>query len=81
MRAEGAAEAAGKERRTMIPCKSGCAEYCEGCHKTCARWRAIQAENRARRCAVKEYLNRCDRVSSTVIRQCLRISGIPYRTV
>ena len=54
----------------MIPCKSGCAEYCEGCHKTCAR-----------RCAVKEYLDRCDRVSSTVIRQCLRISGIPYRAV
>ena len=25
----------------MIPCQKTCADYCEGCHKNCARWKAF----------------------------------------
>ena len=26
----------------MIPCREGCAQYQEGCHKTCPRWKEMQ---------------------------------------
>lgn len=40
----------------MIPCSSTCDRYCEGCHKTCAKWRLLQAKNRLERQRKKDYL-------------------------
>ena len=28
----------------MIPCRSSCPHYAEGCHKTCAYWKSYQRE-------------------------------------
>ena len=40
----------------MLPCQTRCASYQPGCHKTCARWRRFQAEQRTQREAKKRYL-------------------------
>ena len=40
----------------MLPCQNQCASYHEGCHKTCAWWRAFQEGQRAQRQAKKAYL-------------------------
>lgn len=40
----------------MLPCQNQCASYHEGCHKTCAWWRAFQERQASQRQAKKEYL-------------------------
>ena len=50
----------------MIPCSSTCDRYCEGCHKTCAKWRLLQAKNRLERQRKKDYLQYYNQVNSTV---------------
>ncbi len=42
----------------MIPCKDGCDCYCEGCHKTCEKWSALQEKQRAERVKKKAYLQK-----------------------
>lgn len=60
----------------MLPCQSGCASYCEGCHKTCAHWRLFQEEQRRQREAKKRYLEfyspRCVQTARQLLR--LRLS-------
>ena len=53
----------------MIPCTSTCHRYREGCHKTCAKWRLLQAKNRLERQRKKDYLQYYNQVNSTVLRQ------------
>lgn len=33
----------------MIPCQKTCADYCEGCHKNCARWKAFLEQSSQQR--------------------------------
>ncbi len=40
----------------MLPCRTGCGAYCEGCHKSCEHWRDFQAAQRAEREAKKRYM-------------------------
>ena len=51
----------------MLPCQSSCPAYCPGCHKTCARWKRFQQEQREERQAKKQYLRfymtLCDHVT------------------
>ena len=51
----------------MLPCQTRCASYQPGCHKTCARWRRFQAEQRTQREAKKRYLRyhteRCPQIA------------------
>ena len=61
----------------MIPCKNTCPDYFEGCHKTCARWRTYQDQNRLRRQAQKAYLEYQTRRCNAVIRQCQAVSARP----
>ncbi len=53
----------------MIPCRSGCANYCDGCHKTCAHWKELQEKNKAERLEKKAYLEYYNQICSTVLRQ------------
>ena len=57
----------------MLPCQNQCASYCEGCHKTCAWWRAFQEGQRAQRQAKKEYLQFHNALCAQVVRQCRAI--------
>ena len=41
----------------MIPCKTGCDHYCEGCHKTCPAWKELQQRFSLERQKKKNYLN------------------------
>ena len=50
----------------MIPCQSSCDHYCEGCHKTCAKWRLLQARNRMERQKKKDYLQYYGSVGPTI---------------
>ena len=54
----------------MIPCKNGCPHYCEGCHKTCARWKTIQAQNELDRRRRKAYMDYYTQLCTTIVRQC-----------
>ena len=53
----------------MLPCSGGCPSYHEGCHKTCARWQAFQAQQQAQRQAKKEYLQVHNALCAQVVRQ------------
>lgn len=58
----------------MIPCQSTCGDYREGCHKSCARWRAFQARLREERLAKKAYLKYYNELCGEVTRR-LRAAG------
>ena len=62
----------------MLPCRSGCPFYQEGCHKTCAKWRLFQKEQSAQRQAKKQYLRFYNDLCTQVVRQC---RAIEYRRV
>ncbi len=57
----------------MIPCQEKCPRYFEGCHKNCARWKVLQAQQRSVNRKKKNYLEYHNAVCSTVIRQCRSI--------
>ena len=50
-----------------------CLRYFEGCHKNCARWKVLQAQQRSVNRKKKNYLEYHNAVCSTVIRQCRSI--------
>ena len=62
--------------KSMLPCQSTCAAYCEGCHKTCARWRRFQEEQQRQREAKKRYLElhspRCTQTARQLLNLHLR---------
>ena len=60
----------------MIPCRKNCADYCEGCHKNCARWKAFLEQSSQQRREKKRYLDYYNDLCSTIIRQCR--SNNPY---
>ena len=60
----------------MIPCQKTCADYCEGCHKNCARWKAFLEQSSQQRREKKRYLDYYNDLCSTIIRQCR--SNNPY---
>lgn len=53
----------------MLPCGKSCSAYCEGCHKSCARWGDYQARLRAERQAKKDYLKYYNELCGAVTRQ------------
>jgi hypothetical protein len=53
----------------MIPCKSTCQNYTEGCHKTCARWKALMQQQQIKRQQQKAYLDYHHELCGTLIRQ------------
>lgn len=53
-----------------------CADYCEGCHKNCARWKAFLEQSSQQRREKKRYLDYYNDLCSTIIRQCR--SNNPY---
>ena len=59
-----------KEWFAMLPCRNSCPDYCEGCHKSCARWKTLQQEARARQQAKKAYLNYYWQLCGLIVRQC-----------
>ena len=59
--------------KSMLPCQSTCAAYCEGCHKTCARWRRSQEEQQRQREAKKRYLEYHSPRCTQTARQLLRL--------
>ncbi len=64
----------------MIPCQSGCGRYCEGCHKTCAKWRLLQARNRMERQKKKDYLQYYNQLNSDMLKQYLSMQPhVHYR--
>ena len=54
----------------MIPCKKTCADYYEGCHKNCERWKHFLQQSSAERKEKKAYLNAYNELCSTIVRQC-----------
>lgn len=62
----------------MLPCRSGCTAYCDGCHKSCARWQEFQARQREQRQAKKDYLAHYNEVCACMTRQ-LRAISVPFR--
>ena len=56
----------------MIPCKKTCADYYEGCHKNCERWKHFLQQSSAERKEKKAYLNAYNELCSTIVRQCPR---------
>lgn len=42
----------------MIPCKDSCDCYTEGCHKQCAKWKALQEKQQLERAKKKAYLQK-----------------------
>ena len=56
----------------MIPCKTGCDHYCEGCHKTCPAWKELQQRFSLERQKKKNYLNYYNDLCSTVVRHIWR---------
>ena len=44
----------------MLPCQKNCHSYCQGCHKSCPHFRAMQEQQRRDLARKKEYLRRAD---------------------
>ena len=66
----------------MLPCRKSCTAYCEGCHKTCPRFRALQDQQHRELLQKKEYLRRANESCRTALYQCRRAGGylgpLPY---
>ena len=60
----------------MIPCGQTCSSYCEGCHKTCARWAEFQQQKSRERQAKKDYLSYYNELCSSVARQFRSIGAV-----
>lgn len=58
----------------MIPCRSTCAMYHEGCHKTCAIWKQQQAKRTQEYRRKLEYLKEQNNICSTIISQLRRMN-------
>mgnify|MGYP000483168375 FL=1 len=58
----------------MIPCKTTCPLYQEGCHKTCAVWRQQQQKRSEEYRRKLAYLKEHNEVCSTVVSQLKRMS-------
>lgn len=63
----------------MIPCQQTCSSYCEGCHKSCARWADFQQQKSRERQAKKDYLKYYNELCGAVARQ-FRAIGAVYMT-
>lgn len=63
----------------MIPCRKNCAEYYEGCHKNCERWKEFLYQSSIERKEKKAYLDNYNQLCSTVVRQCLANTPHFYR--
>lgn len=59
----------------MLPCQKTCGAYCEGCHKTCARWRVMQERQREDAARKKEYLRRANEFCRFTLHQCGQAGG------
>ena len=57
----------------MIPCREGCAQYQEGCHKTCPRWKEIQEKIKLEKEKKKLYLDYHRKICTAIIRQCYEV--------
>lgn len=64
---------------SMIPCRKNCAEYYEGCHKNCERWKEFLYQSSIERKEKKAYLDNYNQLCSTVVRQCLANTPHFYR--
>ena len=62
----------------MIPCQPTCGRYCEGCHKTCPKWKLLQAKNRLERQRKKEYLAYYGQLNALLLRQFLSLQPRTY---
>ncbi len=58
----------------MIPCRSTCPYYTDGCHKSCSYWKEFQEKAQTEREAKKVWLKHENEISSTVLRQYLALS-------
>ncbi len=64
----------------MIPCRKTCADYCEGCHKTCPRWKEFLEKSSIERREKKAYLAYYSELCGTIARQCRASSPfVPHR--
>lgn len=59
----------------MIPCRATCPHYTEGCHKTCAKWKAYQENFQAQHRQKMLWLKAQNEASTTVLRQCLAMNS------
>lgn len=59
----------------MLPCQTTCSAYCAGCHKTCSRWRALQARQQEERQRKKEYLRRANEACRQMLHICWQAGG------
>lgn len=62
----------------MLPCKSKCSNYFEGCHKSCMRWNLISKANQMDLKRKKEYLLYHNERCAQVVRQCYQM--VPHLT-
>ena len=60
----------------MIPCKKTRADYYEGCHKNCERWKHFLQQSSAERKEKKAYLNAYNELCSTIVRH-MATSSVP----
>ena len=60
----------------MIPCQQTCSDYCEGCHKSCARWAEFQRQKCRERQAKKDYLKYYNELCGAVSRQFRAIGAV-----
>ena len=61
----------------MIPCREGCPQYEEGCHKTCQKWKDMQEKLKIEKKRKKSSLEYHNKICSAVIRQCYE--SYPHR--
>ncbi len=61
----------------MIPCRKFCADYYEGCHKNCERWKDFLEKSSKEREEKKAYLHTYNELCSTIVRQC-RANSLHY---
>ena len=59
--------------------QENCAEYYEGCHKNCERWKEFLYQSSIERKEKKAYLDNYNQLCSTVVRQCLANTPHFYR--
>lgn len=54
----------------MLPCRTGCSAYHDGCHKHCGFWKLLQTLRRKDSQRKQAYLKYHNERCATVIRQC-----------
>lgn len=53
----------------MLPCQHSCPDYTQGCHKTCAQWKAFQVQQKIDWRKKRAYLSYYNELCATRIRQ------------